>query len=90
MQAIFRSKSSESSLSTQVVHFNQKTSEVVLPETNAQPKPALRTRLVLFVRNSKWGGVPFAVLYGCYMYYLITFLMLSDPTPVNRKNEINR
>ena len=90
MQAIFRRKSSESNLPSQAVHFNPKTSEVVLPETNVEPKPPFRTRLVLFIRNSKWGGVPFALLYGLYMYYMITFLILSDPTQINSANETNR
>ena len=90
MQAIFRRKSSENNVSNQVVHFNPQTSEVVLPETHVEPKLPLRTRLVLFIRDSKWGGVPFAVLYGLYMYYMITFLILSDPTHINSANETNR
>ena len=90
MQAIFRRKSSENNVSNQVVHFNPQTSEVVLPETHVEPKLPLRTRLVLFIRDSKWGGVPFAVLYGLYMYYMITFLILSDPAPMNSANGTNR
>ena len=39
-----------------------------------------RTRFGLFVRDSKFGGVPFAILYGLYMYYLMTFLVLTSPT----------
>ena len=90
MQAIFRRKSSENNVSNQVVHFNPQTSEVVLPETHVERKLPLRTRLVLFIRDSKWGGVPFAVLYGLYMYYMITFLILSDPAPMNSANGTNR
>ena len=90
MQAIFRRKSSENNVSNQVVHFNAQTSEVLLPEPNVEPKLSRRTRLVLFIRDSKWGGVPFAVLYGLYMYYMITFLILSDPASINSANQTNR
>ena len=90
MQAIFRRKSSENNVPNQAVHFNPQTSEVVLPEPNIETKRSRWTRLVLFIRDSKWGGVPFALLYGLYMYYMITFLILSDPTQINSANETNR
>ena len=90
MQAIFRRKSSENNVPNQAVHFNPQTSEVVLPEPNIEPKLSRWTRLVLFIKDSKWGGVPFALLYGLYMYYMITFLILSDPTQINSANETNR
>ena len=90
MQGIFRRKSSESNVSSQAVHFNPQTSEVALPESNVKPKLSRRTRLVLFIRDSKWGGVPLAVLYGLYMYYMVTFLILSDPAPMNSVNVTNR
>ena len=90
MQAIFRRESSENNVPSQAVHFNPETSEVVLPEPNVKQKLSRKTILVLFIRDSKWGGVPFALLYGLYMYYMITFLILSDPTQINSANETNR
>ena len=66
MQAIFRRESSENNVPSQAVHFNPETSEVVLPEPNVKQKLSRKTILVLFIRDSKWGGVPFALLYGLY------------------------
>ena len=90
MQGIFRRESSENNVPNQAVHFNPETSEVVLPEPNIKQKLSRQTRLVLFIRDSKWGGVPFAVLYGLYMYYMVTFLILSDPAHINSANQTNR
>ena len=44
-----------------------------------------------FLIHSRFAGIPFAFLYGGYMYYLITYLVLSDAgtLPLNKSLNVS-
>ena len=52
MPCKFRRKSSESNVSSQAVHFNPQTSEVVLPDPNVEPKLSRRTTKSLYISRT--------------------------------------
>ena len=41
--------------------------------------PSFWTKLCLFVKDSRWGGIPLAIVFGFYMYYLIAHMVLTNP-----------
>ena len=51
MPCKFRRKSSESNVSSQAVHFNPQTSEVVLPEPSIKPQLSRRTTKSLYISH---------------------------------------
>ena len=42
--------------------------------------PSFWTKLCLFVKDSRWGGIPLAILYGLYIYYLIAHMVWTNST----------
>ena len=39
-----------------------------------------KSKLSNFFVNNKFGGLPFAILYGIYLYFVVTNLILTDGT----------
>ena len=55
-----------------------------------------KSRIVGFFKDSRFAGIPLAIIYGIYVYYMITFLILSgplnlDPTEMGKnETDVNR
>ena len=57
-----------------------------------------KSKIVGFFKGSKFAGIPLSIIYGIYVYYMISFVILSGPlnwnptemgkndTDVNRSN----
>ena len=57
-----------------------------------------KSKIVGFFKGSRFAGIPLAIIYGVYVYYMISFVILSSPlnwnptemgkneTDVNRSN----
>ena len=50
--------------------------------------PSFWTKLCLFVKDSRWGGIPLALLYGLYMYYLVAHMVLTNPSSSEMPTEL--
>ena len=42
-----------------------------------------------FLINSRFSGIPFAFIYGGYLFYLITYLILSDAETLPLNKSVN-
>ena len=38
-----------------------------------------KSKIVGFFKGSKFAGIPLAIIYGVYVYYMISFVILSGP-----------
>ena len=38
-----------------------------------------KSKIVGFFKGSKFAGIPLAIVYGVYVYYMISFVILSGP-----------
>ena len=48
-----------------------------------------KSKIVGFLKGSRFAGIPLAIIYGIYVYYMITFLILSGPLNLNQ-NEMGK
>jgi hypothetical protein len=82
-KSITQSKESSSVFeSKNIVHFDKqkKIYSSVKPRQNRNFNKfqLISTRFVLFVKKSRWSGIPLAAFYGIYVYYMLTFLILPN------------
>ena len=51
----------------------------------SDPQPSTENRkskkVGNFFTNNKFGGIPFAILYGLYLYFVVTQLILTSGKP---------
>ena len=42
-----------------------------------------KSKIVGFFTGSRFAGIPLAIIYGAYVYYMISFVILSGPLNLN-------
>ena len=42
-----------------------------------------KSKIAGFFKGSRFAGIPLAIIYGIYVYYMISFLILSGPLNLN-------
>ena len=76
----------------------QTTNSKVIKKIKMTKAQLCKSKIVRFLKGSRFAGIPLAIIYGIYVYYMISFLILSGPlnlsptemgkneTDVNRSN----
>lgn len=60
-------------------HHIKKKNNAKKSQSSTKCNAAFFKRLEHFVRLSRYAGIPLAVLYGFFIFYYMTFFLLSDP-----------
>lgn len=68
-----------------VKNFNQ-----MDERTNRTAKPSHRSFMVRFFQTSRWSGIPFAIVYGLFLYAVISCMIMGEDPPENVTDEVKK